>query len=69
MMGAKRRQMLKREGKRDFCPDEIPTGRVNGKLLEGYDYHCYMEGWSLAEHEHDLQQEHEAEENDDESNY
>ncbi len=62
-MGSKRRQSIKREGKRMFTPDWKPWYTYNGKTLTGeYDRKCLEEGWYAAQHEHESSLRREAEE-------
>ncbi len=52
-MSAKRRQSIKREGYRNWCPDSAPTFRYGGEVLEGsYDRKCYLEGHYKASREY-----------------
>tara|TARA_R110002153_G_scaffold264338_1_gene426165 strand:- start:1005 stop:1199 length:195 start_codon:yes stop_codon:yes gene_type:complete len=61
-MSSKRRKMIMREGVRNFCPGLSAEPMMNGKCLSGYDFACYMEGWSKAENEYDSKIRHELEE-------
>ena len=54
MSGSKRRQSIKRQAYKDFCPNEPPTFWWGGKILtDVYDKQCYLEGYHKAEGEHD----------------
>ena len=54
-MTAKRRQAIKREGYRNFCPDMKPDFRYGGRVLKGlYDRSCYLEGWHEGEGENQI---------------
>lgn len=62
-MGSKRRQSIKREGKRLFAPDCKPCYTYNGKTLtDEYDRKCFEEGWWIEQHEHESALRREAEE-------
>ena len=62
-MGSKRRQAIKREGKRMFTPDCRPCYTYGGKTLtDEYDRKCFIEGWGQERHEHESALRREAEE-------
>jgi hypothetical protein len=55
-MSSKRRQSIKREGRRNFCPNEPPTFYYGGKVLKSlYDRSCYIEGHGVGQHEYEQQ--------------
>ena len=62
-MCSKRRQSIKREGYRNYCPGFDPEFKYNGKVLQDqYDRKCYLEGHDKADDEHLSQLKHEQEE-------
>tara|TARA_R110002096_G_scaffold142061_4_gene297126 strand:+ start:2196 stop:2417 length:222 start_codon:yes stop_codon:yes gene_type:complete len=56
-MSAKRRQQIKREGYRAWCPDYPISYRYGGRVLrEVYDRACYEEGHHKAQEEYDSEE-------------
>lgn len=61
-MSSKRRQSIKREGKRLFAPDCNPCYTYGGKTLTNdYDRKCFREGWDQERHEQESALRREAE--------